>query len=152
MKSSTTHVFNWIVFRVKFGLTSYEKIHPVLLNRSKNQPSTFVYYFLFVKKNFVFIFRNSCPAKTWPTGSFAMALHVWEELFVAYYWSLVDKFSTCTSLIIVIVEENAQQLHPFLCMFLLTKLYVRRGIINAYLQIFLLDFSPKWHVLGIFIM
>ena len=34
------------------------------LNKSKNHPSTFVYYLLFVKWNFVFTLRNSGPAKT----------------------------------------------------------------------------------------
>ena len=31
---------------------------------------------------------------------------------------------------------------PFLRMFLFTKIYSRRGVFNAYLQILLLDFSP----------
>ena len=57
--------------------------------------------------------------------------HVSEELFVAYYRSLVDKF-TCTFLIIVISEENAQQPCPFLHTFRFTKMYARRGMINAY--------------------
>ena len=39
---------------------------------------------------------------------------------------------------IVIVEENAQQPHSFLRAFLFTKIYVRRDVINAYLQIFCL--------------
>ena len=42
----------------------------------------------------------------------------------------------------VIAEENAQKSHPFLHMFLFTKIYSRRGVFNAYLQILLLDFSP----------
>ena len=42
----------------------------------------------------------------------------------------------------VIAEENAQQPRLFLCTFLFTKIYSRRGVFNAYLQIFLLDFSP----------
>ena len=42
----------------------------------------------------------------------------------------------------VIAEENAQQPRPFLCTFLFTKIYSRRGVFNAYLQILLLDFSP----------
>ena len=42
----------------------------------------------------------------------------------------------------VIAEENAQKPHPFLRTFLFTKIYSRRGMFNAYLQILLLDFSP----------
>ena len=42
----------------------------------------------------------------------------------------------------VIAEENAQQPRPFLRTFLFTKIYSRRGVFNAYLQILLLDFSP----------
>ena len=42
----------------------------------------------------------------------------------------------------VIAEENIQQPHLFLCTFLFTKIYSRRGVFNAYLQILLLDFSP----------
>ena len=42
----------------------------------------------------------------------------------------------------VIAEENAQQLRLFLCTFLFTKIYSRRGVFNAYLQTLLLDFSP----------
>ena len=42
----------------------------------------------------------------------------------------------------VIAEENAQQPRLFLCTFLSTKIYSRRGVFNAYLQILLLDFSP----------
>ena len=38
---------------------------------------------------------------------------------------------------------------PFLRTFLFTKIYSRRGVFNAYLQILLLDFSPYYHVLGI---
>ena len=41
----------------------------------------------------------------------------------------------------VIAEENAQQPRLFLCTFLFTKIYSRRGVFNAYLQILLLDFS-----------
>ena len=46
------------------------------LNKSKNHPSTFVYYLLFVKWNIVFTLRSiySGPAKTWPIGPFATAL------------------------------------------------------------------------------
>ena len=44
------------------------------LNKSKNHPSTSVYYLLFVKCNFVFTLRNSSPAKTWPTGLSTTAL------------------------------------------------------------------------------
>ena len=36
--------------------------------KSKNHPSAFVYYFLFIKWNFVFTLRNSGQAKTRPTG------------------------------------------------------------------------------------
>ena len=46
-------------------------------------------------------------------------------------------------LMIVIAEENAQQPHPFLYRFLFGKMYARRDMINAYLQILLLDFSPQ---------
>ena len=42
----------------------------------------------------------------------------------------------------VIAEENAQKSRPFLHTFLFTKVYSRRGLFNAYLQILLLDFSP----------
>ena len=42
----------------------------------------------------------------------------------------------------VIAEENTQQPRLFLCTFLFTKIYSRRGLFNAYLQILLLDFSP----------
>ena len=42
----------------------------------------------------------------------------------------------------VIAEENAQQPRLFLCTFLSTRIYSRRGVFNAYLQILLLDFSP----------
>ena len=42
----------------------------------------------------------------------------------------------------VITEENAQQPRLFLCTFLFTKIYSRRGVFNAYLQTLLLDFSP----------
>ena len=42
----------------------------------------------------------------------------------------------------VIAEENAQQPRLFLCTFLFTKLYSRRGVFNAFLQILFLDFSP----------
>ena len=44
------------------------------LNKSKNHSSTFVYYLLFVKLNFVFTLRNSGQAKPWPTGPSATAL------------------------------------------------------------------------------
>ena len=43
----------------------------------------------------------------------------------------------------VIAEENVQQSCPFLCTLLFTKIYTRMGVINAYLQIMLLDFSPQ---------
>ena len=43
----------------------------------------------------------------------------------------------------VIAEENAQQPRPFLRTFLFTKIYARMSVINAYLQILLLDFSPQ---------
>ena len=42
----------------------------------------------------------------------------------------------------MIAEENAQQPRLFLCTFLSTRIYSRRGVFNAYLQILLLDFSP----------
>ena len=42
----------------------------------------------------------------------------------------------------VIAEENTQQPRLFLRTFLSTKIYSRRGVFNAYLQILLLDFSP----------
>ena len=42
----------------------------------------------------------------------------------------------------VIAEENVQQPRLFLCTFLFTKTYSRKGVFNAYLQILLLDFSP----------
>ena len=42
----------------------------------------------------------------------------------------------------VIAEENAQKSRPFLRTFLFTKIYSRRGVFNANLQILLLDFSP----------
>ena len=38
----------------------------------------------------------------------------------------------------VIAEEDAQQPRLFLCTFLFTKIYSRRGVFNAYLQF---DFS-----------
>ena len=41
----------------------------------------------------------------------------------------------------VIAEENAQKSHPF-CVRFFYKIYSRRGVFNAYLQILLLDFSP----------
>ena len=41
----------------------------------------------------------------------------------------------------VIAEENAQQPRLFLCTFLFTKVYSRRSVFNAYLQILLLDSS-----------
>ena len=40
----------------------------------------------------------------------------------------------------VITEENTQKPRPFLCVFLFTKIYATMGMINAYLQIILLDF------------
>ena len=43
-------------------------------NKSKNHPSAFVYYLLFVKWNFVFALRNSGPAKTGPAGPVPMPL------------------------------------------------------------------------------
>ena len=39
---------------------------------------------------------------------------------------------TCTSQIIVIAEENAQQPHPSLHTFLFTKMHTRRDMINKY--------------------
>ena len=42
----------------------------------------------------------------------------------------------------VIAEENAQKTMPILRTFCYTKIYSRRGMFNAYLQILLLDFSP----------
>ena len=42
----------------------------------------------------------------------------------------------------VIAEENAHQLCLFLCTFLFTKIYSRRGVFNAYLQTLLLNFTP----------
>ena len=56
-------------------------------NKSKNHLSTFVYYLLFVKWNFVFKLRNSGPAKTGPTGSSATALpiHVFFERLHEFY-------------------------------------------------------------------
>ena len=41
-----------------------------------------------------------------------------------------------------IAEENAQQPRLFLCTFLFTKIYSRRGVFNVYLQTLLFDFSP----------
>ena len=43
----------------------------------------------------------------------------------------------------VIAEENKKQPHPILHMFLFTKIVCKKGIINAYLQIVQLDFSPQ---------
>ena len=43
------------------------------LNKSKNHPSSFIFYLLYVN---CFILRNSGPAKTWPTGPFATAWHI----------------------------------------------------------------------------
>ena len=34
MKLSTAHEFNWIVLRVKFGLTSYEELPPALCSNT----------------------------------------------------------------------------------------------------------------------
>ena len=42
----------------------------------------------------------------------------------------------------VIAEENAQKPRPFLRTVLFTKIYSRRDVFNAYLQILLIDFSP----------
>ena len=51
---------------------------------------------------------------------------------------LISKPCSCTSLIIMIAEENAQQPRPFLCTLLFTKMYARRGVINAYCKFFCL--------------
>ena len=39
----------------------------------------------------------------------------------------------------MIVEENVQQPRPFFRKYPVTKMYARKGVINAYLQISLLD-------------
>ena len=53
-------IFHLIIYILFLStVSSYNK-----LNKSKNHPSTFVYYLLFVKWNFVFILKNSSPAKT----------------------------------------------------------------------------------------
>ena len=51
--------------------------------------------------------------------------------------SLWIDLSVATSQIIVIVEENVQPSHLLLLTFHFTKMYARRGMINAYLQILL---------------
>ena len=49
---------------------------PYIAIQVQNDPSTFVYYLLSVKWNFVIILKNSGPAKTWPTRLSAMVLLV----------------------------------------------------------------------------
>ena len=51
--------------------------------------------------------------------------------------------------IVVIVEENLQRPCSFFSTFLFIKMYARRDVISAYLQILLLDFSPQQYVLGV---
>ena len=50
-------------------------LHHNEVNKSKNHPSSFVYYLLFIKQNFVFTLKNSDPAKTWPTGPTLLSLY-----------------------------------------------------------------------------
>ena len=56
------------------------------LYKSKNCSSTFVYYLLSVKCNFVFTLRNSTLATTWPTGPSATALLLpWHHRTTHYF-------------------------------------------------------------------
>ena len=59
--------------------------------------------------------------------------HAWGELFVVQYQSLVSKF-TCTSKIMVIVEENVYSHHT-----------------SSYVHIFLQNVRKKWHYQCMFV-
>ena len=58
-------------------------------------------------------------------------------VYVSFYKSIATQEETLCD-----CRRKCTKPHPFLRMFLFTKIYSRRGVFNAYLQILLLDFSP----------
>ena len=82
----------------------YNKLH-----KFKNHPSTFDYYMLSVKYNFVFTLRNSGPAKTWPIGPSATALVNYTHVFpnpvknIVICNNITDILIACIALVSVIV-------------------------------------------------